>query len=163
MDLDKFREQIERYLEQAEYINVLIKKEEVEKDETERYLALLAILGEKREFADKFYERMTISFEGYDRDLFSNSALSAFIKRFSASCHYLFFFLDKQTETIKNLAIIACGTGVSDGDNHAMDKEIFDTFLKRQLQGMVLLAARHDIEPARLEEAVQHVYDYFGF
>ena len=77
MDLDKFREQIERYLEQAEYINVLIKKEEVEKDETERYLALLAILGEKREFADKFYERMTISFEGYDRDLFSNSALSA--------------------------------------------------------------------------------------
>ena len=151
MDLDKFREQIERYLEQADYINIVIKKKEVEKDETERYLALLAILGEKREFADKFYERMTISFEGYDQDLFSNFALSAF------------FFLDKETEAIKNLAIIACGTGVSDGDNHAMDKEIFDTFLKRQLQGMVLLAARHDIEPARLEEAVQHVYDYFGF
>lgn len=163
MDLDKFREQIERYLEQADYINVVLKKEEVEKDETERYLALLAILGEKREFADRFYERMTISFEGYEQDLFSNSALTAFIKRLSANCHYLFFFLDKETDTIKNLAIIACGTGVSDGDNHAMDKEMFDTFLKRQLQGMVLLAARHDIEPGCLEEAVQHVYDYFGF
>ena len=72
------------------------------------------------------------------------------------------YFLDKETATIKDFTIVYCGTGTIDGDNHAVDKTIFEAFLKRQLQGMVVLAARHNLHPDKLEEEVSQVYDYFG-
>ena len=46
MGLEEYRERIEKYLMQEKYIIIVIKKEELENEDIERYLALLAILGE---------------------------------------------------------------------------------------------------------------------
>ncbi|MHC1718962.1 MAG: hypothetical protein AB9883_09980 [Acidaminococcaceae bacterium] len=162
MELEKYRERIEKYLAQEKYINVVIKKEELENEEIERYLALLAILGEKKEYVDKFSGKMSVSFEGYESGPFINENLIKVVKRFCDICPYLFYFLDKETATIKDFTIAYCGTGTVDGDDHAVDRTIFEAFLKHQLQGMVVLAAKHNLHPDKLEEAVKQVYDYFG-
>ncbi|MGL5206650.1 MAG: hypothetical protein ACRC8T_03970 [Acidaminococcaceae bacterium] len=162
MELEKYREHVEEYLEKAEYINVFIKKEESESLAIERYLALLLFLGEKREYVEKFAGRMNISFEGYDSGAVAEEKIVRIVKNFCDSFPYLFYFLDKETATIKDFTIAYCGTGSIEGDNHSMDKAIFEAFLKRQLQGMVILAAKHDLAPDRLEEEVCRVYDYFG-
>ena len=162
MELGKYRERIEKYLMQEKYINIVITKEELENEEIERYLALLAILGEKKEYADKFAGKMSVSFEGYESGGFNSEHLIKLAKCFCDKCPYLFYFLDKETATIKDFTIAYCGTGTIDGDNHAVDKTIFEAFLKHQLQGMVVLAAKHNLHPDKLEEEVKQVYDYFG-
>ena len=162
MELEAYRERIEKYLAQEQYINIVVKEEELESEDIERYLALLSILGEKKEYAEKFAGKMSISFEGYESGCFISKKLINIAKRFCDTCPYLFYFLDKETATIKDFTIVYCGTGTIDGDNHAVDKTIFEAFLKRQLQGMVVLAARHNLHPDKLEEEVSQVYDYFG-
>ena len=162
MELEKYRERIEKYLAQENYINIVVKKDEWENEEVEHYLALLAILGEQKEYAVKFAGKVSISFEAYEPGALASDNLSGIAKRFCDTCPYLFYFLDKGTATIKDFTIAYCGTGKIDGDNHAVDKTIFEAFLKNQLQGMVLLAAKHNLPPDELEEAVKQVYDYFG-
>ena len=162
MELEEYRGRIEKYLTQEQYINIVIKKEELANEEVERYLALLNILGEKKEYADKFVGKVSISFEGYESGTFINEHLIKVAKRFCDSCSYLFYFLDKETATIKDFTIAYCGTGTVDGDDHAVDRTIFETFLKHQLQGMVVLAAKHNLHPDKLEKEVKQVYDYFG-
>ena len=105
---------------------------------------------------------MAVSFEGYESGPFINENLIKVVKRFCDTCPYLFYFLDKETATIKDFTIAYCGTGTIDGDNHAVDKTIFEVFFKHQLQGMVVLAAKNNLSPDKLEEAVEQVYDYFG-
>ena len=105
---------------------------------------------------------MSVSFEGYESGPFINENLIKVVKRFCDTCPYLFYFLDKETATIKDFTIAYCGTGTVDGDDHAVDRTIFEAFLKHQLQGMVVLAAKHNLHPDKLEEAVKQVYDYFG-
>ena len=39
MELEKFRERIEKYLAQENYINIVVKKDEWENEEVEHYLA----------------------------------------------------------------------------------------------------------------------------
>ena len=162
MELEEYRNRIENYLMQEKYINIVITKEELENEDIERYLALLIILGDKKAYAEKFAGKMSISFEGYESGSFINENLKKLAKRFCDSCPYLFFFLDKETASIKDLTIAYCGTGKVDGDDHAVDKTIYEAFLKHQLQGMVVLAAKHNLHPDKLEEEVKQVYDYFG-
>ncbi|MGE4588241.1 MAG: hypothetical protein AB7E34_01505 [Acidaminococcaceae bacterium] len=162
MELENYREYVEKYLGQEEYINILIKKEEAENGQIERYIELLSILGEKKEYAERFAGRMTISFEGQESGSFTDEKILRIARNFCDSCSYLFYFLDKETATIKDFTIAYCRTGKVDGDNHAVNKTIFEAFLKNQLQGMVVLAAKHNLPPDELEKAVKQVYDYFG-
>lgn len=162
MELEKYREHVEKYLEQENYINIVIKKEELENEEAERYFALLTILGEKKEYAERFAGRMNLSFEGCESGPFKDEKILRIARDFCDSFPYFFYFLDKEAATIKDFTIAYCGTGTIEGDNHAVDKITFETFLKRQLQGMVILAAKHDLTPDKLEEEVKQVYDYFG-
>ena len=82
MELEEYRERIEKYLMQEKYINIVIKKEELENEDIERYLALLAILGEKKEYAEKYAGKMSVSFEGYESGPFINENLIKVVKRF---------------------------------------------------------------------------------
>jgi len=162
MKLEEYRDRIEKYLAQEQYINIVIQKEELECEDIERYLALLSILGEKKEYVEKFADKMSICFEGHESGPFTSENLIKLARRFCDTCPYLFYFLDKETATIKDFTIACCGTGSIEGDNHAVDKKIFETFLKYQLQGMVALAAKHNLSPDKLEGEVKQVYDYFG-
>ena len=156
------RVRITQTLEESDYINIKLDNERLAKQDFASLFSLFAVLAEQKSFLEKFKGRMAINFALRQESDIASEDARTYVKRLCDGCHGLFFFLDKQTASLKNLTIAYCATGVADGDDYKLDAKVFREFLRQQLQEVVLLGAHHKLEPEAIEGEVKAVYDYFG-
>lgn len=156
---DKMRE----YLQRNEYIKIRVKKEELKDGTYSRYLALLDEVSASQELLRKFCGRLLIDMEG---DLGAELWRDAEARRFAAIvCERydnLFFLCEKQSGTMKLLALLYSAGQEAAGEDIALDAERFNSLLRQQLRGIVETARKLHFEPEEAEDIIGRIYSYFG-
>lgn len=155
---------VKRYLDGQEYIRFQVKQAELEdRQGTERYFALLTYVGMHPVYARKFCSRFFLSFhEDCGKAIWANEKARDFVRRLAETFPYLLYLAEKEGETLKLLAILACANTDLEGDNLSMDKKRFETFLKQQLRGLLFLCEKTGLSPENAQSLIEGIYEYFG-
>ena len=156
-------ETIKAYLDKQPFIRLEVHQEELEDaGKGARYGALLDYLGRHPEYAAKFCSKLSLSFAPDCGDnVWKNEKAAAFVQRL-LQFPWLFFFAEKEGETLKLLVALGCQKGKDRGDQLALDKEVFQAVLQKQMQGMVRMSQKAGFSAENIESLMLCVFEYFG-
>ena len=155
---------LEDYLAGQEYIRFRIRAAELAAPGgTDRYFALLAYVGMHPAYAKKFCSRLLLSFhEDCGTAIWTNENARAFVRKLAETFPYLLYLAEKEGETLKLLAILACADTTGEGENLSMDKGRFEAFMKQQLRGLLLMCEKTGLSPENAQSMIEGIYAYFG-
>lgn len=157
-------EMLKQYLDGQDYIRLQVRQAELAAPQgTDRYFALLAYIGVHPEYARKFCGRLLLTFhEDCGSYLWENEKAREFVRKLAREFPFLLYLAEKEGETLKLLAILACADTTLEGDNLSMDKKRFEAFLKQQLKGLLLMCEKTGLSPENAQSLIEGIYAYFG-
>ena len=147
------------------FLNVIVGHSDVPKLNVKPYVDILNNLLTDSYLVHKFRHRVDLAFEGYDsdaREIFKVPEIRKFVKKFDEVWPFWFFFMSKQSSTLKAIAFclssynkVAPGlTRVEPGD--------LEEFLNRHFHYVNILFEKFGLPEDMNIAITEEITDYFG-